>query len=345
MRSLFLIVASWICLVVMAVAAQSHDMKMTGIKVRLDADSVTVSVQAHLHQLGNADPATALRQRLHLRLDGKPFVPESSNLMRDSFNGIAIWQGKRSGAAATVQIDAPLFTDQKTGGTVVTLFKGGLAVGEALVNADHPTASIDTAATGSADYDKATPRSSAAMVVARFVREGVLHILLGPDHILFILGLLLLGGGLKQLLKVVTAFTLAHSVTLTLAATGTFILPSRLVEPLIALSIVAVAAENLRPHDKAQDWRPWLAFGFGLIHGFGFAGVLAEVSLPRETLGWALAAFNIGVEMGQAAIVLIAAPTLALLAQWRPRFGQRLVFNGSLAVAAMGAFWFVQRIL
>ena len=318
----------------------AHDMKMAGVKVLLDSSRVTVSVVAHLHQLNAADVAGEVSRRLRLRLDGKPFVAENTRVTIDQANGIAIWQGARSGAAATVALDAPIFPEQATGGTVLTVFRGGVAVGEALVTAGRP----------SAEVGPRQPPPPLVEVVFRFVREGILHIFTGPDHMLFIFGLLLLGGSMQQLLKVVTAFTLAHSITLTLAATGVCTLPSCLVEPAIALSIVAVAIENLRAANNrqssqgARDVRPLIAFAFGLIHGFGFAGALSEVGLPPHALGWALASFNIGVELGQATIVLICAPLLAWLSEARPKISQRFVYGGSWGVAAMGAFWFVQRI-
>ena len=181
----------------------------------------------------------------------------------------------------------------------------------------------------------------------RFVREGVLHIFGGPDHILFVLGLLLLGGTLKSLIKTVTAFTVAHSITLTVAATGLWNPGPRYVEPLIALSIVAIALENLRRNGKTakRDLRPWFAFGFGLIHGFGFAGALAEVGLPKEALGVALASFNIGVEIGQVTIVLAAAPALALLSARKPAISRNVVVAGSTLIGICGAFWFVTRVI
>jgi hydrogenase/urease accessory protein HupE len=323
----------YLCLVVGT--GWAHDLGMAGIRVRLDKDSVTVSVRAHLHQLGSGDLAAAIARRLHLRLDGEPFAPVHATVMRDDANGIAIWQARRNGPAATVAVDAPLFPDQANGGTIVTVFEDGRVLNEALVDVHQPTAVLgQTAAV-----------DGAAAVILRFLREGVLHIFGGPDHILFILGLLLLGGSLRQLVKIVSAFTLAHSITLTLAATGILALSPRLVEPLIALSIVAVALENLRHRASPHDIRPWLAFGFGLIHGFGFAGALAEVGLPRESLALALVAFNLGVEMGQATIVLFAAPLIRAVATNWPKIGERLVWQGSLGVAAMGCFWLVQRLL
>jgi hypothetical protein len=146
-------------------------------------------------------------------------------------------------------------------------------------------------------------------------------------------------------LKVVTAFTAAHSLTLALAALGLVHVPARVVEPLIALSIVCVAFETLRARGAGRDMRGALAFGFGLVHGFGFAGVLAEFGLPREALGWSLAGFNVGVELGQAAIVLAVAPALALLARRAPQLHALTVRVLAFGIAGAGGFWFVQRLL
>ena len=132
---------------------------------------------------------------------------------------------------------------------------------------------------------------------------GVHHILIGPDHLIFLVGLLLLGGTLRQLALVVTAFTLAHGMTLSLAALNIVSPPTRIVEPAIALSIVYVGADNLMIRG-GRDVRVWIAFAFGLIHGFGFASVLREMDLPPTALGWSLFSFNVGVEIGQLLVVV-----------------------------------------
>ena len=184
-------------------------------------------------------------------------------------------------------------------------------------------------------------------VIRQFVREGVHHIFIGPDHILFIVGLLLLGGNLRQLLKIVTAFTLAHSITLILATLNILSPSPKLIEPTIALSIVIVGVQGLvrlSSEQKTKDLRLPLAFCFGLIHGFGFASVLRELELPREALGWSLFAFNIGVELGQACIVLAVSPLLALLTQHRPKLARRVVLCGLCGVILAGAYWFGQRL-
>src|SRR5207245_3277492 len=128
-------------------------------------------------------------------------------------------------------------------------------------------------------------------------------ILIGPDHLLFLLGLLLLGGSVRQLLLIVTSFTVAHSVTLSLAALNILSPPASIIEPAIALSIVYVGADNLLARG-GRDVRAWIAFTFGFIHGFGFANVLREMELPSRALGWSLFAFNFGVEIRQFRVVV-----------------------------------------
>ena len=340
----------WLILVACIVAVQTpgraHDLKLSSIKVRLDKASVSVSALAHIPLLsaGEAhDPGQALARRLQLRLDDKPFRADSVQLLRDAKNDVAIWQATRQGAATRVSIDAPLFPEKTDESTVITVVKNRQVLGEALVNAQQPTAQI-----GGVKSEAPTAVIRQTAVIGQFVSLGMAHIFGGWDHVLFLVSLLLLGGTWQKLLKIVTAFTIAHSVTLTLAATGVFVPPARIIEPLIALSIVAVAALNLRATEAKipvqLDARPWLALGFGLIHGFGFAAALTESGLARAALGWALVSFNVGVEIGQAALVVVIAPTLAWLIKSRPRWREPLVFYGSTGVAVVGAFWFAARV-
>jgi hydrogenase/urease accessory protein HupE len=181
-------------------------------------------------------------------------------------------------------------------------------------------------------------------VMKVFIPAGVHHILIGPDHILFLFSLLLLGGSWKTLVKIVSAFTLGHSVTLSLASLGILSPPSWIVEPGIALTIVAVGADNLMRGQEGRDLRPWAALLFGLVHGFGFASVLREFGLPREALAWSLFSFNVGVEIGQLIVVVIVATVLNLIRRRSPKMGRRVTILGSWVVIAAGAFWFVQRV-
>ena len=176
--------------------------------------------------------------------------------------------------------------------------------------------------------------------IGSFFLLGIEHILTGYDHLLFLLALILRGGNIWSLLKIITAFTVAHSITLALAALNIVMLPERLVEATIALSIAYVAAENLfMRHAVSHRWA--VAFIFGLMHGFGFSNVLRELGLPKEGLVWALLNFNLGVEAGQAIAVVIAVPLLIWLRRYR--WEPRAVAAVSIVVLMVGLILFVDR--
>jgi HupE / UreJ protein len=187
-----------------------------------------------------------------------------------------------------------------------------------------------------------SPTSSAAGIAWSMLKLGFEHILTGADHLVFLLGLILVGGRLRSLIGVVTAFTLAHSITLALAALSLFAPSPRLVEPAIALSIAYVGMENLFVKDARQRWR--ITFPFGLIHGFGFAGALREIALPHGRVPIALVSFNLGVELGQLAVLSVALP-LTLAARNAPWFGDRGVKAASLAIAIGGGALFIVRLV
>ena len=189
-----------------------------------------------------------------------------------------------------------------------------------------------------------------------FVREGIAHIWSGLDHVLFLLALLLpaslvrtgsswsprrgLGATAREVVKVVTAFTLAHSLTLSLAFFGLVTLPSRWVEVAIALSVFAAAWNNLRPFMPGRGWA--MALVFGLVHGLGFAGALRNLAVPIHARALALAAFNVGVELGQLLIVALVLPVL--YAASRQRWYPRIVLGvGSLVVAWLAVLWTIER--
>ena len=180
-------------------------------------------------------------------------------------------------------------------------------------------------------------------VAVQYLSLGFTHILpKGIDHILFVLGLFLLSTKIKPLLFQVTAFTVAHTLTLALTIYGVFALAPAIVEPLIALSIAYVAVENLVT-TQLQPWRVALVFAFGLLHGMGFAGVLADLGLPRSEFITALLTFNVGVELGQ--LTVIAAAFVAVIG-YRDRswYRTRVVMPASLAIATVGLYWTVERV-
>ena len=179
-------------------------------------------------------------------------------------------------------------------------------------------------------------------VAARYARLGFVHIVPeGLDHILFVLGLFLLSARLRHLVWQVTAFTVAHAATLTVAALGALSLAPRLVEPLIALSIAYVGIENVLT-DRLTRWRPGVVFGFGLLHGLGFAGVLGELGLPEHERLLALVTFNAGIELGQLAVIAAAAASFGWF-RAKPWYRRRLAVPASVVIGVVGVTWAVER--
>lgn len=216
--------------------------------------------------------------------------------------------------------------------TFVNIYEGGELRQQLIFNA------------ASDEYVYYTGTTQGAFAVMRtFIPAGIHHIMIGPDHVLFLIGLLLLGGSWLALVKIVTAFTLGHSLTLSLAALSLLIPSPRLIEPAIALSIIFVGADNL-VRGTGRDVRAWVALIFGLVHGFGFANVLREFGLPGQALGWSLFSFNAGVEIGQLGIVLVVATALEIIRRRSQVMGHRVAWGGSLVVILAGAYWFVERV-
>jgi hypothetical protein len=174
---------------------------------------------------------------------------------------------------------------------------------------------------------------------------GIEHILIGIDHIAFVLGLLLVVGtrSIRRLVATITAFTIAHSITLVLAATDTLVLAAAPVEATIAASVVLVARESMHARRTLTRRAPWVvAFVFGLVHGLGFAGALASWGLPAGWIGWSLVSFNVGVELGQLAVVLAA---VAIVRAIGPRLALQLQRPAAYAIGGLAAYWLLQRVL
>ena len=352
-----------------AAPAAAHPAPFSYLDLHLDASGVTGTLVVHdldaAHDLGvtNADslldPATAARYRdalvallgprLSLTLDGRPATITWGAIDvvadRQSLRLAFTVSGSRPGH---VGIHAYVFPYDPIHQTFINIYEDSALKLQAILDASHQDASY---------YSGSTQGRWA--VVKTFVASGIEHILIGPDHILFLIGLLLLGGTFARLALIVTSFTIGHSITLSLAALDLVSPPSRFIEPLIALTIVVVGADNLlvlRAGKKSEpsapsvalgsetDLRPWLAVAFGLIHGFGFAYVLKEFGLPRAALGWSLFAFNLGVEIGQLLIVSVVAGAMAIVRRNSAPLARRIALLGSIAVIAAGAFWFVQRV-
>ena len=340
--------------------ALAHPAPFSYLDLHLDAGGVTGTLVVHdldaAHDLAVAsadtllDPAVAngyrdalialLTPRLTLVFDGQPatitwgaldVVPDRQSL-RLAFT-------VSGGRPGRVNLRAYMFPHDPIHQTFVNIYEETALRHQAILDATRQTA----------DYYPGTAQGRLS-VVRTFVASGIEHILIGPDHILFLVGLLLLGGSVKRLALIVTSFTIGHSITLSLAALDILSPSSQFIEPLIALTIVVVGADNVlvlrnAPAAKgATDIRAWLAAGFGLIHGFGFAYVLKEFGLPQAALGWSLFAFNLGVELGQLLIVGVVAGVLAVVRRRSPAAAHWVAMAGSIAVILAGLYWFVERV-
>ena len=276
--------------------------------------------------------ADLLTPRLMLRTDRRLTIQWTSlEVLRED---MALRLKYRIAAEPTgsMAIDTNLFPYDPLHQTFINIYEDGSLRQQLIFNAG----------TNEYVYYAGTTQGALA-VMSTFIPSGIHHIMIGPDHILFLVGLLLLGGTWMTLLRIVTAFTIGHSITLSLAALNLVTPPATIIEPAIALSIVFVGADNLVRGD-GRDLRAWVALTFGLVHGFGFANVLREFGLPSEALGWSLFSFNFGVEIGQVAIVLVVASVLAAVRQRNAQMGARVAVAGSVVVIAAGAYWFVERV-
>lgn len=200
-------------------------------------------------------------------------------------------------------------------------------------------------------YPSATieARPSRWQVAKTYFVTGVDHILFGYDHLLFVVSLVLLLGGFWPIAKAVTAFTIAHSITLIGTTLGFLGLPQRPVESVIALSILFLAVEIIKKDPakpRLSERIPWVvAFGFGLLHGFGFAGALNEIGLPENDVPTALITFNLGVEAGQLLIVALTATLLNLLRRYAATFAPIALKASTYVIGTIAAFWFIERTL
>ena len=337
-----------------ATPARAHPVPFSYLDLRLQPDAIQGSLVVHIYDAAHdlniepmdrlLDPAVAsqhvaalaqmLGSRFTLTADGTPLTAQWTpgvEVLADRQSLKLTLRFPVAGSPGRLNLAAVMFPYDPQHQTFVNIYDGE-ALTQAILDAGHEKFEYFAGST-----------QGAFAVVKRFLPAGVNHILIGPDHLLFLVGLLLLGGSLRQLAIIVTAFTVAHSITLSLAALNLIIPPARIIEPAIALSIVYVGADNLLIRD-GRDVRAWIAFAFGFIHGFGFANVLRAMNLPRRALGWSLFSFNLGVEVGQLLVVLVVATALAALRARSEQAGRQLAFAGSVVVIAAGAFWFIQRV-
>lgn len=325
------------------------DALVMGVPPRMHSPEMT----AELERLSDAERAKrldalrrTLRERFQIEFDGRPVAaeltfPDSGATTRRASDPPSVFgvTARFTGPIPENAAEFALVTSPEAGVVYLTILHQPSATG-----AKHVLAAAARSPPFRLDRDANTRDDARSATVARYLALGFEHILpLGLDHILFVLGLFLLSTRLRPLLWQVSAFTVAHTLTLALSMYGVVQLPPRLVEPLIALSIAYVAVENLCT-SELKPWRPALVFGFGLLHGMGFAGVLRELGLPRGEFVPALISFNVGVEAGQLAVIGAA---FLLLGWFRKRswYRRAVVVPASLTIAAVGGYWAVTRAL
>jgi hydrogenase/urease accessory protein HupE len=344
------------------VSAQAHQVNLSTARVTMGRDR-SVAVEVALKgsdadrlastnvfdtQRDSVDPArvaASARQIIayvsaHVAVtsrDGTPCAPGTAALLPDG-DGV-IFRNSFSCGNVTGDIfyRSTVLTATDPGARQVVLIGDGMNAPQALLDASNTTIALSA------------PAPSLFSTMQRYLITGIEHIFLGYDHIAFLVAVVLWARRLVPVIKIVTAFTIAHSMTLSLAALNIIVIPSVVVEPAIAASIVFVAMENFFSRDIDRRWR--VAFVFGLVHGFGFAGALREVGLPANAIVTALAAFNVGVEIGQVAIVSIVVPTLIALDHLTatnrapPVRAASLVYVLSALIFLLGGYWLVTRML
>jgi hydrogenase/urease accessory protein HupE len=335
--------------------ATAHPVPFSYLDIRIEPGAIELTLVAHMfdiaHELG-IDPPDRVLDPSVLTSKGDAILALLRGRLQITASGHVLSEGTWSApealpdrqsvrwharypttsAPGSVIVTAALFPYDPAHQTFLNFYEGGGLTSQAILDRSHPQLEYFFG-----------DRQGVFAVIHKFVPAGIHHILVGPDHLLFLIGLLLLGGPIRRLLLVVSAFTAAHSITLSLAALNVVTPPARLIEPAIALSIVYVGVDNLMV-GRGRDVRAWIAFAFGFIHGFGFANVLREMNLPSRALGWSLFSFNVGVEIGQLLVVVVVASVLIALRSRNEAAGRRLAFAGSLAVILLGAFWFIQRV-
>lgn len=361
MRLRCLLLAGAIALVAL-VAAEAHQVNLSTARVTL-GDDRGVNVEVGLKgsdadrlagtrifdaQHDQVDPALVAASAApiiayitaHIAVtgaEGNACVPGAAVLVSDGDGVIFRNHFSCRDVGDNVVYRSTVLTDIDSAARQVVLIGEGDNAPQALLDATNSAVTLSA------------PAPSLLATLERYLVTGIEHIFLGYDHIAFLVAVVLWARRLVPVIKIVTAFTIAHSITLSLATLNVVVIPSNIVEPAIAASIVFVAMENFFTRNIDDRWR--ITFAFGLVHGFGFAGALREIGLPTNAVVTALAAFNIGVEIGQVAIVSMVIPALIVLDRLtavdsaKPVRAATPVYALSALIAVLGSYWFLTRVL
>jgi len=341
--------------VTQATPAVAHPVPFSYLDLHLQPGRIELSIVVHMFDVGHdlqIDPAdrlldsaflatkqdalvALLAPRIHVIADGAPLMPVSWSPAealpeRQSVRVKATYEVP--GAPGTYTIDTRMFPYDTAHQTFVNVYENDELTLQAI---------LDQAKTRF-DYYSGS-REGAAAVGRRFIPSGLRHVWLGPDHLLFLLGILVLGGTMRQLALLAGGFAAGNALAFVLTLLSLLHPPPRLIEPAIALSIVYVGADNLMVRG-GRDMRFWIAAAFGLIHGFWFANGLREMDLPARAFRWSLASFDTGIELAQILTILIVGAAVAALRRRSPDAARRFLYVGSAVVIVAGISLFVQRV-
>jgi hydrogenase/urease accessory protein HupE len=338
-----------------ATPASAHPVPFSYLDLQLRPGSVELSIVVHMFDVGHdlqVEPAdrlldrtflatkqdalvNLLASRIRLMADGTTLVPMSwsaAEPLPDRQSVRIRTKYEVHGTPGTYAIETRMFPYDTAHQTFVNVYEGDELTLQAI---------LDVAKTR-LDYYSGS-RQGAMAVGRRFIPAGLRHIWLGPDHLWFLLGVLLLGGTARQLAWLAGGFAAGNACAFVLTLLSLLHPAPRLIEPAVALSLIYIGADNLMVRD-GRDMRVWIAAAFGLIHGFWFANGLREMDLPPLAFRWSLASFDIGVEVAQVLTILTVGAGVAALRRRSPDTARRLVFVGSTAVILAGIYLFVQRV-
>ena len=342
-------------LLLRATAATAHPVPFSYLDVHVQPNTVGIALIVHVFDVAHdlhLDPPERLLEagflnqhhdaliallgpRVQVTADGRPLTPASWS----PAEGLPDRQSVRirarydvAGSPGIVTINTRMFPYDAAHQTFVNVYEGDALTWQAILDVSKTRL----------DY-YAGSRQGVVAVARRFIPSGLRHVLLGPDHLVFLIALLLLGGSLRQLIVFAAAFVAGDAAAFLLTVFAVLHPPARIIEPAVALSIVYVGADNLMVRG-GRDVRPWIALGFGFIHGFWFANGLREMDLPSRALSWSLLSFDAGIEVAQILIVFAVGAALSSLHRRSPIAGRRVAYAGSLIVIAGGVYWFIQRV-
>jgi len=330
-----------ILLLISPLRAFAHDVNVDVVRVVVTRKGAFVSVGLHKPDKKMPYTNADIHTRLGLLQGGKPVQFGKPTRTTDDTTEMLYWQAPIKTGKGDYSLSRAFRAEQHIQ-TALMVFQDGKLKSETVYDSAKPQEQTNA---NSAVKPIASPSLWSWSLLVSYGKLGIEHLATGLDHILFVIGLVLAGGRLRQIVKIVTCFTLAHSITLGVAGLGLFSLNPRIVEPLIALSIVGIALETILRKPDSRDIRPYLAFGFGLIHGFGFAGGIIEKGFPQEAVAPALLGFNVGLEIAQIVVASITLLALANLTRLQPLKAPQFRIYFAYGLSLVALFWFVQRIV